>query len=75
MKLFFRLRQPKNPIYLDASYRSHIGRPSRVVSGETGSLETDDALDPSGLVAITEQVYETPLVSPETVMGEEVPEA
>jgi hypothetical protein len=36
----------------------------------TGSLNADAGLSPMSLVAVAAQVYDTPLVRPETVMGE-----
>ena len=36
----------------------------------TGALNEDAGLSPISLVAVTAQVYDTPLVRPETAIGE-----
>lgn len=58
-----------------ASISNHIGRPVWLVSSGTASDTADAGLSPMAFVATTEQVYLTPLLNDETVIGDAVPDA
>ncbi len=45
-------------------------QPGGGATGVTGALTADDGLVPISLVAVAAQVYDTPLVRPETAIGE-----
>ena len=49
-----------------------MGNPVDASSGVIGSVAAEAELVPTEFVAVTEQVYATPLVNPETVIGDDV---
>ena len=59
---------------LPATTEVMVGAPG-IVAGITAAEATDDDPVPTLLVAVTEQVYTSPLISPATTIGLEAPDA
>ena len=56
---------------VNAAYQRHQSQqPGGGPTGVNGALTADGGLVPASLAAVTAQTWLTPLVSPETVMGE-----